>query len=63
MTLARAGDPADRRPLTDYERRVLQELYDWKHPAVTFRTRAADVIELGIDQIASPASPSDLWTR
>jgi hypothetical protein len=40
-------------PLTDYERRALQELYDWKHPPVTMRTRAADVIERGIEQIAA----------
>jgi hypothetical protein len=52
VTLVRTS-AGDGDPLTDYERRVLQELYDWKHPPVTLRSRAADVIELGIDQIAS----------
>jgi hypothetical protein len=49
VTLVPAGGD---HPLTDYERRVLQELYDWKHPPVTLRSRAADAIELGIEQIA-----------
>jgi hypothetical protein len=53
VTLVRTGAPGGGHPLTDYERRVLQELHDWKHPPVTFRSRAADMIELGIDQIAS----------
>jgi len=39
--------------LTDYERRVLQELHDWKHPPVTLKSRAADIVERGIDEIAS----------
>ena len=53
MTLVRTSDPGGGHSLTDYERRVLQELHAWKHPPVTFRSRAADMIELGIDQVAS----------
>jgi hypothetical protein len=53
VTLVRTGRPGDGHALTDYERRVLHELHDWKHPPVTFRSRAAETIELGIDQIAS----------
>src|SRR3954447_13491977 len=53
LTLVRTGAPGGGQPLTDYERRVLQELHHWKHPPLTLRSRAADMIELGIDQIAA----------
>jgi hypothetical protein len=53
LTLVPSGAPGGGDPLTDYERRVLEELHRWKHPPLTFRSRAADMIELGIDQIAS----------
>jgi EcsC protein family len=50
VTLVPAGgDDA----VTDYERRALQELYDWKHPPDTWRARAADQLERGIEEIAA----------
>ena len=39
--------------LTDYERRVLQELYDWKHPPDTRLSRIGDRVERTIEQIAA----------
>jgi hypothetical protein len=49
------------RSLTDYERKVLRELYDWKHPPDTWRTRTADQMERGIELIAAriPTGPLD----
>lgn len=41
------------KPLTEYEQLALQELYDWKHPAHTWRSRAGDRLEQTIEQIAS----------
>jgi EcsC family protein len=39
--------------LTEYERRALQELYDWKRPPDTRRSRIGDRLEKTIEQIAS----------
>lgn len=39
-------------PLTAYERRALEELYAWKHPSTTWRSRLADRVEGGIELIA-----------
>ena len=39
--------------LTDYERRALQELYDWKRPPDTWKSRIGDRLERIIEQIAA----------
>lgn len=39
--------------LTDYERRALQELYRWKHPRETWKSRRADKLESAIDHVAA----------
>lgn len=40
-------------PLTEYERRALQELFDWKHPRKTRTSRAGDRLERLIEEIAA----------
>lgn len=39
--------------LTAYERRALRELYDWKHPADTRRSRVGDRLEQVVSRISS----------
>ncbi len=50
----RAMTPGDDgNALTEYERRALRELYDWKHPPETVWSRNADRVEEIFEQIAS----------
>lgn len=45
--------PGDDKALTAYERAALQELYDWKHPPDSWRSRKADQLEKVIEEISS----------
>lgn len=52
MSLA-VTDDSHMSALTDYERTALEELFDWKHPPDTRRSRIGDRLETTVEQIAS----------